>query len=326
MRQAYSYVFPWYEGVIFMIYVYMRGRLGNQLFQYAFVRALQKNNPGETVCYIFDDVFASGPMEKGWENSLQYFQTIDVDERHEQPKLSLIAKALMRLYWWKYPHKETIEKKHEYQMKWIDVMAWAGLYYLDLGYYAFPKKTRKNTIVSGNFESERYFSEIKESLRKEIVPRFPLKKENRELMSLIQDKNSVCVSVRRGDFVENSDFSQLLNVCTKQYFERAVDRIKQLVDSPVLFFFSDDIEWVRNNVSVDLECYYERGDDPVWEKLRLMYSCKHFIISNSTFSWWAQYLGQYENKVVIAPERWYNSEFIPDIMQDTWEYVKVDEI
>ena len=89
-----------------------------------------------------------------------------------------------------------------------------------------------------------------------------------------------------------------------------MDEIKKYVENPTFIFFSDDIDWVRQNIKVDVPCYYESGSDPVWEKLRLMYSCKHFIISNSSFSWWAQYLGRYSGKFVISPDHWYNNKDI----------------
>lgn len=308
-----------------MIYVYMRGRLGNQLFQYAFARVLQKYNPEQQICYLFNDVYSQGEIKDGWENSLKYFNTVDVVEsENSKIKLGIIAKLIMKLYWKNYPHTQSIEDKHRYQMKWIKYMEKVGLYYLDLGYYPFPKKCKKNIIVSGNFESEKYFSEIKEQLMQEITPRTALKGKNLELMNLILEKNSVCISVRRGDFVDDSDNSKLLNVCTKHYFVNAINRVKELVEYPVLFFFSDDIAWAKENLKFDVESYFEDGTDPVWEKLRLMYSCKHFIISNSTFSWWAQYLGKNPEKIVIAPSKWYNSEYVPDIIQREWEFVEVD--
>ena len=88
--------------------------------------------------------------------------------------------------------------------------------------------------------------------------------------------------------------------------------------NPVYIIFSDDIEWCRENIKFSENIYYEDGTDPVWEKLRLMYSCKHFIISNSTFSWWAQYLSRNNDKIVIAPARWHNSGYTNDIYDENW--------
>ena len=87
--------------------------------------------------------------------------------------------------------------------------------------------------------------------------------------------------------------------------------------------FSDDIEWVKNNLDFKCETYYENGNDPVWEKLRLMSCCKHFVISNSSFSWWAQYLSCNKNKIVYAPTKWYVDNRKVDIFQDSWKYINV---
>ena len=102
---------------------------------------------------------------------------------------------------------------------------------------------------------------------------------------------------------------------------------KKLKD-PTFFVFSDDIDWVKKNMKFPKSTYFETGDDPVWEKIRLMYSCKHFIISNSTFSWWAQYLSRNKKKIVIAPSRWGNQTYkckneLIDIYQEDWILVDV---
>lgn len=103
--------------------------------------------------------------------------------------------------------------------------------------------------------------------------------------------------------------------------ESCGEGIKRRVAKPVFILFSDDMDWVRENVRIDAECHYESGADPVWEKLRLMYSCRHFIIPNSTFAWWAQWLSRSEDKVVVSPERWFNDDRPQFLIQD--DFIKI---
>ena len=307
-----------------MIHVYIRGRLGNQLFQYAFVRMLQHYNPHQRAVYHFDEVYGAGPKDQDFINALGKFNTIGVNETSESPHLSIIQRIILRLYFLKYPHKATIDKRTKYQMKWIKLMDFLGLFYLDHGYYPFKKKLYGDIIISGNFESERYFKDIKEDLLKEITPKGQVSDSNICFLKKIQACNSISLSIRRGDFVDDPNVNNLHNVCTKVYYKRAVEYMQNHVHNPVLFVFSNDIEWVKQNINFPIETYYENGSSPSWEILELMSNCKHFIISNSTFNWWAQYRGNYKDKIVIAPERWFNNPLIPDIYMDNWIRLAVD--
>lgn len=115
------------------------------------------------------------------------------------------------------------------------------------------------------------------------------------------------MSIHRGDFLYQR-FKNEFHICDEEYFTKAFKEVKEKVEAIVLVLLSNDIEWVRENIKTELPSYYESGTDPVWEKLRLMYSCKHFVISNSTFFWWAQYLSRNEQKVVVSPDRWFVDE------------------
>ena len=302
-----------------MIHAYIRGRLGNQLFQYAFIRLLQHYNPGVKAIYHFDEVYSAGTKEQDFINALGGFKTVGVNEENNSPKLNLIQRIALRLYFSRFPHSAPIDVRTKYQMRWVKCMERVGLYYLDLGYYNFKKQLpNHDVIVTGNFESERYFKEIASHILQEVKPIKPLSLNNQKLADLMHNTNSVSLSIRRGDFVDNPEVNNLHNVCTKTYYRNAVEYIKQHVDNPVLFIFSNDIQWVKDNIDFGLESYYESGNDPSWETLELMSNCKHFIISNSSFNWWAQYKGTYEGKIVVAPERWFNNPLIPDIFLDTW--------
>ena len=157
----------------------------------------------------------------------------------------------------------------------------------------------------------------------EFTPKQPPRSENEALYNIINSTNSICVSIRRGDYLYD-EFKSKFFVCDKSYFDHAIKMANELISNPVFIFFSDDIEWVKENIKIDAPSYYESGNDPVWEKLRLMYSCKHFIISNSTFSWWAQYLSRNtNNKIVISPDHWFNVKNAPLSPLIANEFIKI---
>ena len=168
----------------------------------------------------------------------------------------------------------------------------------------------------GYFESPKYFNSIKKELQKEFTPKEKPLAKNKKLYQEIKDNNSVCISIRRGDFVTNEKYKKEHFVCDELYFKKAINKMNAKIKDPKYIVFSDDINWVKENMKFPKGTLYETGNDPVWEKLRLMYSCKHFIISNSSFSWWAQYLSRNKEKIVIAPKIWNLKNENRDIYED----------
>lgn len=303
-----------------MINVVMRGRLGNQLFRYAMIRAYMKKNNITSVCFDFSKVY-----ESNFKNELNSFNIIDYTEK--KSKLSLtqyIILSYIRLYekiinvFLK--NKKSV-LKNIFEKKIQNSINKYGIIYLNQGYYDFKYYNNNNMFVEGNFESAKYFDEYRDEIIKELTPKHPKLQKNLKLYKIIEESNSICITIRRGDFL-NKDNIKAHYVCTPEYFNKAIERIMTLVDNPHFIVFSDDIKWVKENMSFPCGVEYEDGTDPIWEKLRLMYSCKHFIISNSTFSWWAQYLSRNNNKIVIAPNKWKNTYQNEDIYQDNW--IRID--
>ena len=144
----------------------------------------------------------------------------------------------------------------------------------------------------------------------------------------ISNSESVCISIRGGNYL-NPKVKKSLFVCDRIYFIEAVKRICSLTNNPKFFIFSDDLKWVKEYICLEkefpnLSFQYEDGTDDVSEKIRLMSMCKHFIISNSTFSWWAQYLGNYNNKIVIAPNKWFTNGNRCGLYMQNWTLLDVD--
>ena len=213
---------------------------------------------------------------------------------------------------------EQMNEQVEYEEKWHRSLEKKGIYWFRRGGWNLQYSSSLNKFVSGCFEDPIYFDEIREILLAEFTPKKDLLQKNREMMCNIQQTNSICLSVRRGDFESNAEVKKLQSVCDRKYFEEAIQVIKNNVKNPVFFMFSDDIEWVKNNIYTGCVTYYEDGTDPVWEKLRLMSACKHFVVSNSTFSWWTQYLTKSENKIVVSPSRWFNNDYESPLIGKDW--------
>ena len=296
-----------------MIALEMGGRLGNQLFRYAYARmVIEKRGRKEALVFGLHEMRNESAAE-GWVDSLRDFNILPHTTDKRRLCLfygSFLQRLAVTVFWVEKFILDHVFKHPAYktEQKWHSLFNKLGiLFSFDKSHeYDIPMET-ETVLIDGLFENSKYFKDIRDILLKEYTPRYPEAEHNKDLYKVIRNTNSVCISIRRGDYLSKK-FKGRFFVCDSDYFGRAIKVIREKVKNPVFIFFSDDIEWVKNNIKIEGECYYERGDDPVWEKLRLMYNCKHFIISNSTFSWWAQYLSRNNDKVVVSPTRWYNTE------------------
>lgn len=309
-----------------MIAVKLSGRLGNQMFQYAYARYLKEKTKQEIV---IDDryVYLAGSIDQGWENSLKYFNTkFSVSNAPLfRCKMNIIQKALALLdNEFQKIYNGNIIQLNNYELRRTKLFSRFGLFFLWQGYYDFDYKNKKNLFLQGNYESVMYFDEIRDILIDEFKPVLPPIPENENLYNQILQSESVCISIRRGDFYYSDNvFGDLFHVCNENYYLKAVEKMVELVPHCKFFVFSDDIDWCKQHLKFPNGSEFESGQDPVYEKLRLMYSCKHFIISNSTFSWWAQYLGTNKNKIVISPKKWFNSEFESKLINEK-DWILID--
>lgn len=306
-----------------MIYLTIKGRLGNQMFQYAMARALQEKLNTE-ILIDWHHVIESDKREPsiGYKNSLCDFNVSDfksIDQSKYRENMSLRQYLTFRSYEKNFPFGGNIESKAAFERNFYNKHKHSGLLFFENGYMDFDlSKLPKNIFLSGYYESTKYFENIKDKIKQEFTPIHPKLEHNIALYDKIENTNSVCVTVRRGDFVKSS----FHNVCRTEYFLKGMDIIAEKVDNPHFFIFSNDVDWLKQNVNFKYPVTFETGNDPVWEKLRMMYSCKHFVISNSTFSWWAQFLSKDENKVVVSPDRWYNSKLKSDLIENS-DFIKI---
>jgi hypothetical protein len=162
-------------------------------------------------------------------------------------------------------------------------------------------------IVSGLWISEGYFRDAAAVVRAEFT--FRSTKTN-ELVTRIQSSTAVAVHVRRGDYL--SSCGEHFGFVGADYYGRAIALLAHRLRAPHFFVFSDDMDWCRRNLHLDHPHTFVdpggRPDPRGQEDLRLMTLCQHFIIANSTFSWWAAWLGASQGKIVVAPRRWYRDD------------------
>ncbi len=164
-----------------------------------------------------------------------------------------------------------------------------------------------DSCIVGSFQSEKYFSAIESTIREEFSFKDTSVFKSNDHIHDIRATNSVAVHIRRGDYVENEKYSKTLGAKGLGYYEKAFEVISQKVPDPVLFVFSDDIAWCKAHLKAPFPVQYvsdaNKADD-AWKDLLLLSSCKHFIIPNSTFGWWGAWLGNADEKIVLAPAQW----------------------
>jgi len=306
-----------------MIHLIIKDGLGNQMFQYAYARCLQEHyrdkgiDEGLTInSYFIEHRFFEGNDSRSMSiQHLNLHPKVCFLSSREQKKFmfffkikTLFGTNLLELFRWKVKGikpagKERFLKRVRY-----------GVYYTFYAYscYGFPLSKCKDKYVFGFFQSEKGFLPVVDKIKRELLVKDFPSEANQLMLVHIQHVNSVCLHIRRGDYLNEKWKS--LQVCTFEYYNNAINEILDNVENPVFFVFSnthDDLMWIERNYkfydkkgtrTICLE--YVDLKNPDYEELRLMYSCKHFIISNSTFSWWGAYLSASENKKVYVPERW----------------------
>lgn len=298
-----------------MIEVNIVGQLGNQLFEYACARKLQALYGETIVLNIYE-------MKKNTPNFNLGLLDFNLNENVKVVSDKPLSACDSNSVYVKFLRRYTPNL-------FFEIMSRKGIFIWKSArkYKELPQlndEISKNIVLNGYWQSEKYFSDIANIIKQEFKPNKMLLEKNVNLYHAIQNSNSVCVTIRRGDFMNDKN-KDTFYVCDENYFSEALAEMKRIIPDCTFFGFSDDIEWVKENVKFPGEVYFETGDDPIWEKLRLMSSCKHFILSNSSFSWWAQYLSDESNKVVIAPDIWYKKgkNKHADIYQEGWKLIHI---
>lgn len=309
-----------------MIQLKISGRTGNQLFQYAMAENyILENNLNEKLIITLDRL-NQHKTDKSFKLTFGEFDIKNFETRNKT-KMSLKQKyydfwykVLNKYIRYKAKYAKRDMKKEDYEWlrdKMQKKLNKNGLYYYIPTMKPFYKSKTKNIIFYGSFEVYEIMKKYKKNIKKMYVGKNEFDIKDQEMLNKIKKDNSICVTIRRGDFLRK-EFINNHYICTPEYFEKAIDIIKEKVGNPLFVVFSDDVDWCKKNMKFPDGTVYESGKNTISEKIELMSSCKNFIISNSTFSWWVQFLSDNNNKVVVAPKKWNNFEYKDEIYEPDW--------
>ena len=193
-------------------------------------------------------------------------------------------------------------------------------FFFDQDVLGLPSKV----YLDGYWQSEKYFLSEEDLIRSAFRFITPPRGENRRIAKEIASKNSISVHFRRGDYAsckKTSSFHGILGL--DDYYYKAIRYLSERVESPHLYIFSDDPDWVESNfhLSIPYEIIRHNDTNHGHEDLRLMSLCHNHVIANSSFSWWGAWLSDSQDKRVIAPKNWFadNSIDTRDLIPSSWE-------
>ncbi|MDP3388280.1 MAG: alpha-1,2-fucosyltransferase [Eubacteriales bacterium] len=284
--------------------VKVTGGLGNQMFQYAFYKSL-KNKDSNVKLDI--SVFKSYNAHNGYELNRVFgieedFSSLEDVERLGDCKTHFLSKVRRRIFGLKNSHY--IQKKFEY----------------DPEVFKFD-----NIYLDGYWQSEKFFEDIKDDVIRDFAFVEELSEKNIEIKTIAESENSISIHIRRGDYVTDTKANKVHgNICDLDYYEKAINFLIGKINSPIFIVFSDDIEWAKSNLKLN-NCHFvswNKGNHS-YNDMRLMSYCKHNIIANSSFSWWGAYLNKNPNKIVVAPNKWFNDTSLNTInlIPNNWHQI-----
>ena len=279
----------------------MEGGLGNQLFQYALYRQLQ---------FMGRTVKMDVTTEYGRDHDRQHmlwalgasYEAATQDEINELTDgfMNLSSRIRRKLFGRK-------TKKYEEQSQNFDP-------------FVFEKTP---VYLTGYFQSDRYFRDVVGELRQELHfsehiwddISTDLKRKLQEYERQICSLEAVSLHIRRGDYLEHPEIYGVS--CTKEYYDAAIQYIKEHCSGVHFFVFTNDISWARKWLEMKAPEEFTLIEGTTEEKgyldMMLMSKCRHHIMANSSFSWWGAWLNPYKNKIITAPAPWFGDRDCRDI-------------
>lgn len=282
------------------------GGLGNQMFQYATGRAISLNSDVPLVLDV------SGYANYRLHNGFELFKVFNF-----APSIATKKDIYSVLGW----RSGKIFRKI--------MMRPSGIIFRDpkmivepySHYWPEITNVSRCCYLAGYWQSEKYFKNVETTIRADFTFKNTPSQLNAELAEQIRQVDAVSLHVRRGDYAKDLKANATHGLCSLDYYQSAVRWISDQIKQPHFFVFSDDIDWVTNNLRIDFPCHYVDHNQGVesYNDMNLMSMCRHNIIANSSFSWWGAWLNKSPEKIVIAPKKWFaDGREVKDLFPHGW--------
>jgi hypothetical protein len=287
-----------------MIKVKLMGGLGNQMFQFCLAYSLAKR---KNSTFVLDESVLQNELKI---NSNSVKRNFDLDVFAIDDSISQF--------------RGTVVLKPNYFLRNINKLfpiTWR--FYFVERFFQFDRKVfemrSSSLILEGYWQSYKYFLEYENEIKGIFKVKENIIDESMSLFEDISNSNSVCINVRRADFVSNS-FHGVIGI---QFYIDSVKIINSKFNIDKFYIFSDDIEWCKNNfdfIQNKVIVHHTHKGYKFGNYFELMRNCKHFIIPNSSFAWWAAWLADNPEKNVIAPQKWFSDSKIntKDLIPEDW--------
>ncbi len=286
------------------------GGLGNQMFQYAFCTGLNKRGQRTRLsftCYFYFKHHNGFDLGRAFHLQLspaQAFLAFLLEHGSFLYRNKLMTGVSRRLALWHEGRQKMYKEKREFVTD-ADVFNQSG------------------TLFYGTWQSLEYFENFTAAVQQQFEFKQPKDDANKSVIEKIKNTNAVSLHIRRGDYLKSHWQNSLHVIKDLTYYKNATAYINAHVNNPAYFVFSDDMQWVKENLPLPNCTYVDHntGKHSFFD-MYLMSLCKHNIIANSTFSWWGAWLNSNAGKIVIMPEKWMNDNTCEGIFPDKW--IKMD--
>lgn len=289
------------------------GGLGNQMFQYAFgLNFSKKINAKHKIDYSYnlsrtdfksDDIV---PIYDVFDIKVEFVSSEDIKKFK-----SIDTKFSLNKYYYYIIHRYPKLFKPKYALINSD----------NYNYYMNNLSVTNDFYLTDYWQSEKYFLSIEKIIQDEFQFKKPIDSFNLKILKEILDTNSISIHIRGRDYVTTKRKKYF--TCDLNYYRKSIQYIYERVEDPEFFIFSDDPVWAQKFLKIDQQHKFINGNS--WNKnsymdLLLMSTCKHNIIANSSFSWWAGWLNKNPHKIVVAPRKWMNinPNNYDDILPKKW--------